>query len=195
MINTAARSADAAGSQACCIRSRSNASQLCLYSVKGRCCSISKVWYAPSLTCSFSVKFLPRSLISCPITAPHQDLVDDTTVHLSVLVLAFCRCFSTISVHTGPWKLPSSVGSREHTCQLTALVPSGSKSTSSTLIVILILTRSLAPAEVPPESFWTFLKVVAVTASPSRIRLNACHISSPGQIDKLFRIHWCLTQH
>ncbi len=61
-------------------------------------------------------------------------------------------------------------------------IPSASKSTSSTLMVSLILMRSLAPADVPPESFCTFLKVVAVTSSPSLIRLYACHMSSPASI-------------
>ncbi len=61
-------------------------------------------------------------------------------------------------------------------------IPSASKSTSSTLMVNLILIRSLAPADVPPESFCTFLKVVAVTSSPSLIRLYACHMSSPALI-------------
>ena len=65
-MRTAARSAEAAGSHAWRMRSRSMASQVAFSSEKARCGSSSSVWYAPSLTYSLSVRLRPRSRMDCP---------------------------------------------------------------------------------------------------------------------------------
>ena len=69
VIRTAARSADAAGSQASRMRARSRASHRALCIWTGRCSSTSSVWYAPSLTCSFSVRLRPLSRMVSPAPA------------------------------------------------------------------------------------------------------------------------------
>mmetsp|Transcript_71086 Transcript_71086/g.224783 ORF Transcript_71086/g.224783 Transcript_71086/m.224783 type:complete len:234 (-) Transcript_71086:489-1190(-) len=66
-----ARSALAAGSQDSLMRCTSSSSHSSLWSVTARLGSSSRVWYAPSLTCSFSTAFCPRTRI-CATSASYS---------------------------------------------------------------------------------------------------------------------------